>query len=423
LIHGEEAVPKALRAKILLVCCALLFGFGEAGAAEPIKLGFSMALTGGNASIGKQILAAVQIWRDDVNAKGGLLGRPVELVYYDDQTNAATVPGIYAKLLDVDKVDLLVGPYATNMVTPAIPVIMQHGMVTLGIAANAANSRFHYPKYFSMIPSGPEPKLSFSKGFLALAAAQNPRPKTLAIVGADSEYALNAIDGARETAKTFGFDIVYDRTYPPSNMDFVPTLRAVKAANPEVLYVASYPPDSVGIIRAANEIGLDVKMFGGAMIGPSITAIAMQLGPLVNGLVVLDTSWPARNGVTPGVVELTRKYQAIAPGLGIDPLGFTFPPFGYAACEVLAEAVMATNGLDHDKIGDYIRTHSFKTVVGEIKFGPDGEWDKADMAFTQFQNVSGHDLEQFRNPAHVPVLWPPEHKTGELLYPYSKARQ
>jgi branched-chain amino acid transport system substrate-binding protein len=274
-----------------------------------------------------------------------------------------------------------------------------------------------------MIPSGPEPKLSFSKGFLALAAAQNPRPKTLAIVGADSEYALNAIDGARETAKTFGFDIVYDRTYPPSNMDFVPTLRAVKAANPEVLYVASYPPDSVGIIRAANEIGLDVKMFGGAMIGPSITAIAMQLGPLVNGLVVLDTSWPARNGVTPGVVELTRKYQAIAPGLGIDPLGFTFPPFGYAACEVLAEAVMATNSLDHDKIGDYIRTHSFKTVVGEIKFGPDGEWDKADMAFTQFQNVSGHDLEQFRNPAHVPVLWPPEHKTGELLYPYSKARQ
>jgi branched-chain amino acid transport system substrate-binding protein len=423
LIHGEEAVPKALRAKILLVCCALLFGFGEAGAAEPIKLGFSMALTGGNASIGKQILAAVQIWRDDVNAKGGLLGRPVELVYYDDQTNAATVPGIYAKLLDVDKVDLLVGPYATNMVTPAIPVIMQHGMVTLGIAANAANSRFHYPKYFSMIPSGPEPKLSFSKGFLALAAAQNPRPKTLAIVGADSEYALNAIDGARETAKTFGFDIVYDRTYPPSNMDFVPTLRAVKAANPEVLYVASYPPDSVGIIRAANEIGLDVKMFGGAMIGPSITAIAMQLGPLVNGLVVLDTSWPARNGVTPGVVELTRKYQAIAPGLGIDPLGFTFPPFGYAACEVLAEAVTATNSLDHDKIGDYIRTHSFKTVVGEIKFGPDGEWDKADMAFTQFQNVSGHDLEQFRNPAHVPVLWPPEHKTGELVYPYSKARQ
>lgn len=416
-------MPRTILARALLCVCAMLSSLVEASAADPIKMGFSMALTGGNASIGKQILAAFQIWRDDVNAKGGLLGRPVELVYYDDQTNAATVPGIYAKLLDVDKVDLLVGPYATNMVTPAIPVIMQHNMVTLGIAANAANSRFHYPKYFSMIPSGPEPKLAFSKGFLALAAAQTPRPKRLAIVGADSEYALNAVDGARENAKAFGFDIVYDHSYPPSNMDFVPTLRAIKAVSPEVLYVASYPPDSVGIIRAANEIGLDVKMFGGAMIGPSITAIAMQLGPLLNGLVVLDTSWAARNGITPGVVELTRKYQAIAPGLGIDPLGFTFPPYGYAACEVIATAVIATNSLDHDKIGDYIRTHRFQTVVGDITFGPDGEWEKADMAFTQFQNVSGHELEQFRNAAHVPVLWPPEHKTGEIIYPYAKARQ
>jgi branched-chain amino acid transport system substrate-binding protein len=382
-----------------------------------------MALTGGNASIGKQILLAFQIWRDEVNAKGGLLGRTVELVYYDDQTNPASVPGIYAKLLDIDKVDLLVGPYATNMVTPAIPIIMQHNMVTIGIAANAANSRFHYPKYFSMIPSGPEPKLSFSKGFLELAAAQKPKPHRLAILGADSEYALNATDGARENAKTYGFEIVYDRSYPPSNQDFVPTLRAVKAADPEVLYVASYPPDSVGIIRAANEIGLDVKMFGGAMIGPSTTALAMQLGPLLNGLINLDTSWAARNGVTPGIIALTRRYQAQAATLQIEPLGYTFPPYAYAACEVLATAVTATQSIDHDKIGDYIRTHPFNTVVGEIAFGPDGEWQKADMAFTQFQHITSHEIDQFRDGSRIPVLWPTEHKTGDIIYPYANARQ
>jgi branched-chain amino acid transport system substrate-binding protein len=401
----------------------IVSGIARVHAAEPIKIGFSMALTGGNASIGKQILLAFQIWRDDINAAGGLLARPVELVYYDDQTNPAAVPGIYAKLLDVDKVDLLVGPYATNMVTPAIPIIMQHNMVTIGIAANAANSRFHYPKYFSMIPSGPEPKLAFSKGFLELAAAQKPKPQRLAILGADSEYALNATDGARENAKAEGFEVVYDRNYPPSNQDFVPTLRAVKAANPDILYVASYPPDSVGIIRAANEIGFDVKMFGGAMIGPSTTALAMQLGALLNGLVTLDTSWPARNGVTPGIVALTRKYQAQAGALGIEPLGFTFPPFGYAACEVLATAVIATKSIDHDKIGDFIRAHRFKTVLGEVAFGPDGEWEQAGMAFTQFQHVTGHEIDQFRDGSHIPVLWPPEHKTGEIIYPYAKARE
>ena len=203
----------------------------------------------------------------------------------------------------------------------------------------------------------------------------------------------------------------------------MPVLRAVKAANPEILYVASYPPDSVGIIRAASEIRLDVKMFGGAMIGPSTTALAMQMGPLLNGLVNLDTYWAARNGITPGIAALTRKYQAQAPALGIDPLGYTFPPYGYAACEVLATAVRETNSLDHAKLADYIHTHRFQTVVGEIAFGPDGEWVKADMAFTQYQHLTGHEIDQFRDGKHLPVLWPPAHKTGEIIYPYAAARE
>ncbi|HEX3936350.1 MAG TPA: ABC transporter substrate-binding protein, partial [Xanthobacteraceae bacterium] len=104
--------------------CAILFAVSmllvaaAARAAEPIKVGLSVALTGGVAPIGKQVLAGLRIWRDDVNAKGGLLGRPVELVYYDDQSNPQNVPGLYTKLIEVDKVDLLIGPYATNMVAP-----------------------------------------------------------------------------------------------------------------------------------------------------------------------------------------------------------------------------------------------------------------------------------------------------------------
>src|SRR6202161_4283092 len=152
-----------------------------ASAADPIRIGTSLALTGGVAPIGKQVLAALQIWKDDVNAKGGLLGRPIELVYYDDQSNPANVPQLFTKLIDVDKVDLLIGPYATNMVAPAIPVLMQYKKTTIGILANAANSKLHYDQYFSMLPTGPEPQKAFADGFFELAAEAKPRPQNVAV--------------------------------------------------------------------------------------------------------------------------------------------------------------------------------------------------------------------------------------------------
>src|SRR4029077_17812858 len=185
------------RAMALIAVGALIVSTmapNSAKAADPIRIGMSMALTGGVAPIGKQVLAALQIWRDDVNAKGGLLGRPVELVYYDDQSNPNNVPQLFTKLIDVDKVDLFIGPYATNMVAPAIPVLMEHKKTTIGILANAANSRLHYDQYFSMLPTGPEPQKSFAQGFFELAAAQNPKPKTVAIIAADAEFAQNAAD-------------------------------------------------------------------------------------------------------------------------------------------------------------------------------------------------------------------------------------
>ena len=125
-----------------------------------------MSLTGPLAANGKQALLGMQIWEEEINAKGGLLGRPVKLVYYDDQTNPSTIPGIYTKLLDVDKVDLVVGPYATNMAAPAMPVIMQKGKVFIILFGLAVNTEFKYPKFFAMIPSGPDPKPSFTLGLL-----------------------------------------------------------------------------------------------------------------------------------------------------------------------------------------------------------------------------------------------------------------
>jgi len=407
----------------LLAAGLLLAGVPNARAADPITIGFGMALTGGLAPNGKAALLAMQIWEQEINAKGGLLGRPVKLVYYDDQSNPATVPGIYTKLLDVDKVDLVISGYATNMVAPAMPVIMQHKRTFLGLLALAANSEFNYPNYFSISPTGgPQPKQSFSKGFFEVAMAQNPKPTTLAIVGADAEFPRNATDGARELAKQAGLKIVYDRTYPPTTNDYTPIVRGIQAANPDLVFVASYPPDTVGMIRAANEIGLKAKLFGGGMVGLQSTAIKTQLGPLLNGIVDYDFWLPIGSFATPEALDLLQRYQAKSPGAGVDLLGYYLPPFAYADMQVLQAAVEGVGSLDQQKLADYIRSHTFHTVAGDITFGPNGEWTEARVLEVQFQDVKGNDVDQFKDPKVEVVLYPPPLKDGALIYPYSDAR-
>src|SRR6516164_6073487 len=200
---------KHVSAILLTVVTVFLLALAvPARAADPIKVGFSMALTGSVAQNGKQLIMALELWRDDINASGGLLGRPVELVYYDDQSNPSNVPGIYTKLITVDKVDLLLGPYATNMAAAAVPVIMENNMTTISILAVDVNRHFHYSRYFEMIPVGPEGTRAFSKGFFALASAQQPKPQTVAVIAADAEFSKTSADGARENANAEGFKII-----------------------------------------------------------------------------------------------------------------------------------------------------------------------------------------------------------------------
>ena len=186
----------ALLASVLLLSVGMFGATPAARAENPITIGFGMALTGGLAPNGKAALLAMQIWEEEVNARGGILGRPVKLVYYDDQSNPSTVPGLYTKLLDVDKVDIVISGYGTNMIAPALPVIIQHKRTFLGLLGLAVNTEFNYPNYFSITPTGgPHPKQSFSKGFFEVAMAQNPKPATLALVGADAEFPRNAHGG------------------------------------------------------------------------------------------------------------------------------------------------------------------------------------------------------------------------------------
>jgi branched-chain amino acid transport system substrate-binding protein len=264
---------------------AIVLFVNPARAADPIKIGFSMALTGALASGGKVMLITLKMWEEDVNAKGGLLGRPVQLVYYDDQSNGSLVPGIYTKLLDVDKVDLVVSSYATNVAAPAMPVVMQRNKVFLSLFCIAMNTEFKYSRYFSMHPAGPNPKPAYSEGFFKVAMAQNPKPQTLAIVTADGEATRLVTDGVYDNVKQAGLRIVYDRRYPLNTTDFTPVVRAVQAANPDIFFISSYPLDSVGMLRAVNEVGFKPKIVGGILNGLPAPVLKAQLGPLLNGVV------------------------------------------------------------------------------------------------------------------------------------------
>jgi branched-chain amino acid transport system substrate-binding protein len=387
----------------------------------PIRIGLGMALTGGLAANGKAALLAMEIWRDDVNKNGGLLGRPVQLVYYDDQTKPATVPGIYTKLLDVDKVDFVVSGYGTNLIAPAMPIVIERQLVFMGLFGLANNEKFNYPYYFQIAPNGPSPAQEFSRAFFEIAARQNPKPQTVALVGADAEYPHNALAGARENVKHLGFKVVYDGTYPPTTVDYTPIARAIKAANPEVVFVASYPPDSVGMVLAAHEVGLKPRLFGGGMVGLQFAAFQTKLGAKLNGIVNYDFWVPEPTLNFPGINEFLKKYQAQAEKLGVDPLGHYLPPWAYAMMQVLGQAIDGAKSTEQKGVGEYLRANAFETIVGKVKFGSNGEWEKARMLLVQYQHIQGTDIGQFAGPGKRVVLLPEEWKSGTLIYPYTEA--
>ena len=389
-------------------------------AADPIKIGFGMSLSGKLAANGKMALVAMQIWEDDVNAAGGLLGRPVKLVYYDDQSNPAQVPSIYAKLLDIDKVDLIISGYASTQIAAAMPIAIERKKLLMGLSGTGINDAFQYPMYFSMISTGPSPKPAFTRGFFKVAEAQQPRPQTIALAYADAEFGQNVCEGARDNAKASAFTIVYDKSYPPATVDFTPVVRAIEARNPDLLVICSYPLDTVGMIKAVHELGYKPKMWGGAMVGLQSTALKTQLGPLLNGIVNFETWMPVKATESAEAAALLDKYRARAKAAGTDALAF-FPVMAYADLEVIGAAVSATKSLKDDVLASYMHEATFKTVVGDIKFGKDGEWADERMLAAQFQNIKSNSVDEFRDLATEIVVYPPQIKSGEVIYPYENA--
>jgi branched-chain amino acid transport system substrate-binding protein len=404
------------------VLLAGLLAAGPACAEDPIKIGFSFSQTGPLAPNGKQALLGARIWEEETNAKGGLLGRKVQLISYDDQSNPSNVPGIYAKLLEVDKVDLIVGPYGTNLVAPAIPVAMQKGKMMIGLFALEVNSHFHYPKYFSMVPYGPDPKVASAEGFFAVAAEQNPKPQTVAIISEDSEFGHNGAESGEINAKKYGMKVVYNKTFPPGTTDFSPIVRAVAAANADIVMVVSYPLSSVGIVQSVNELGFKPKMIGGAMVGLQATVFKNRLKSKLNGFINYET-WVPSPKLMPRAQAFFAKYQERAKTEGVDPLGYYLGGWGYADFQVLGAGVEGAKSLDDAKIADWLHHNEVHTIIADISFGPEGEWTKPQLFQVQYHGITeAANLETWRGMSYQTVVYPPDQKTGAAIYPYEKAK-
>jgi branched-chain amino acid transport system substrate-binding protein len=401
----------------------VVFGLtsGAVAQQQPIKIGMSMAQTGGLAGGGKASLLGIEIWRDDVNANGGLLGRKVELVVYDDKSSASETPAIYSKLLDVDKVDILFAPYATVPTAPLMPLVKQRGILLMGNFSFQVNSKVGHDMWFNNAPWGPAD--SWAASFLDL--GQKAGGKTIALLAADQEFAQNLALTAREVAKKLNMQVVFDQAYPPNTVEFSSILRALKAAKPDIVYVASYPPDSAGILRAVNEIGIgdNVKLFGGGMVGLQFGAVMENLGSLLNGVVNYNTWLPEPSMYNEGTKAFFDTYTKRAVEAKVDPLGYYLAPYGYASGQMIEQAIKAVGSLDQKALAKYLRENTHKTIVGPITFAADGEWKESGVVQAQFRGIVDKNIEQFRKSGKQVILFPAKQKSGDLITPFEAARK
>ncbi|MCT7374607.1 amino acid ABC transporter substrate-binding protein [Chelativorans salis] len=388
---------------------------------RPVRVGCSASLTGPLSGT-KNMVIGYELWRDDVNAAGGLLGREVELIVYDDQSAPSNVPAIYSKLVDVDQVDFLFTPYGANLTATIMPFAKQRDRFIVGILTLASNDQLKHDKFFQAAPWGPDGATNWARGFFDI--ANSTGVKKMAILAADTEFSKTAAEGGRRVSEEFGMDVVDFQMYPPTNRDFSAIIRNIRATEPEAVFVCSYPADSTAIVHGIQEIGLgdSARLFGGGMVGPQYASLMESLGPSLNGIVNFHLYVPEPTMKFEGIESFLDRYRPIAEDRQVDPLGFYIPPFCYAAGQFISTAVNATGSLDQTEVSNWLHENPVDTVVGQINFDEIGNWTERRVLMIQFQNVDGSGIDQFRQAGKEVIIDPPDYKSGELV-PLMDARK
>jgi len=384
----------SLHSFVVVLFGVLVLGAQPSTAQQPIQLGVSLSITGKQYSIqGGYGREGYLLCQKHVNAQGGVLGRPIEFVIYDDGSDEKTAVRLYEKLIAEDKVDALLGPYGSAITDAVADVTEKHRKLMIAPMAATTSIWEKGRRYLIMMFA---PVEGLSEGLLDLAARNGL--KRLAVIKLDGLVANAAAKGASELAKRNGLELVYSETYPNGTTDFSDLLNKVKATKPDVLVAASIRlQDLVTITRQMRGVGLNVAMFSAVPYG-LLPDYYKQLGKEAE-FVYSGSFW--ETGLAyPGNREFVASYEKEfnrAPA--VQSAG------AYAGCQLLAEMVRRTRSLDSDKLREALLTLRTKTVVGDFAVDERG-----------FQIGHKAITIQWQDGKQV-VVWPDELASGKVRFP------
>ena len=392
------------KGKVLGISLAALltgfFIFGGLGTsvAKPIKIGGSLPETGIFSEAAKWIKRGYDAWLEDVNNKGGLLGRPVEMIIYDDESAPAKAVTYYERAITVDKVDLISGGYPGTANVAVMPLVEKYGKVFIGMGGHLKSFEQGYTYSFASPPLMSEWVYIPLAGVLDEIIAKDQWPKSMAILTMNNVIGLSARGNVINSAKERGINVAVDETYNLPLTDATPLVSKAKGSNSDLLVCMSFFDDAVMIMRAAKAMNYQPKMIY-QILASTIPAWMKELGEDGNN-VLADMFWNPRLPF-PGNKEINA---AAKRKLGI-PVGPTYFGLGYSWMKTLELAVEGTGSLDHKKIRDYLRSNTFDLPYGQgIRF--DSRGLPPPYAFMT-QTTKGR----------VELVWPKDVATTELVYP------
>ena len=363
-----------------------------AAAQTPIKIGASMSVTGTYAKPGSYQKEGYDVCIDELNAKGGLLGRKVELVIYDDQSQPATAVKLYEKLITEDKVDAVMGPYSSAVSEAVANVTEKYKKVMVAPLAATTSIFKKGRKYIFMVIT---PAENYLDGLIDMAAKRGL--KTVAIINEDTLFPKASAAGTAEAAKKRGMQVVLQEAYPKGNTDFSALLTKIKSLNPDVIAAATYFDDAVAITRQMKELNVNPRMYGVTVGGdlPEFHGLLKQNAEFIYGATQWEPDLPY-----PGQADFHEAYKR---KFNRDPSYHAAA--GYAGCVVYGEAVRRANSLDADKVREQLLKLETRTFFGDFKVDADG-----------FQTAHKMVLFQWQDGKKV-VVWPDDLAGGKPRYP------
>ena len=382
---------------MMVLCIGMIFAFPyvESGwSAEPMILGAAVSLTGNFARNGLDEKMGYELWKDYVNAKGGILGRKVEFKIYDDRSEPMTGAKLYEKLITSDKVDLLVGPYGSSVTAAVSTAVEKHKMVMIACASSKEIWERGYKYVFQMMTPARYQLTS------AIEIAKLNGYKTFAVIAADASFPRDLAKGALEDIKNAGLKALLYEEYPEKANDLSSLVLKIKAAAPDVLIAGSYLPDSVLLTRQAKAANLAPKMFQFGPAGPSIPDFVKSLGDLSNNL--LGTSQWEPTVKYPGSPEMVAAFKKKFPNESAD-YGMAA---AYSSCEVLRMAVEKIGELDQEKLRQAILSMDVMTPFGRFKVSPAG--DQVGHLTVLVQVLNGDRV----------VVWPSDAAVQKIVLPF-----